>query len=118
MANELAIRVQLSFSKGGAKTSCNFAKSITVTGDAFTNEVQAVGTTEEELTQGADLGTLGWVFLINLDATNYVQVGKSTGVYTIKMKAGEPAFYRHDGTTVYAKADTATCNVQKIFIED
>jgi len=117
MANELTVMLKLNFSKSGAKVSRNFAKSITVTGDAFTHEVQSVGTSEEELAQGADLGTPGVVMAINLDSTNYVEIGSTTGVYDIKLQAGEGAIWRHNSATLYAKANTAACLVEYIIIE-
>ena len=118
MANEIAILVNLSFSKGGASVSRSESIQVTVTGDAFSHEVQAIGTTEEELAQGADLGTPGYMFIKNLDATNYVEVGSTTGVYDIKLKAGEVCLYRHNSATVYAKANTAACNVEYLLIEE
>jgi hypothetical protein len=118
MANELSIAVNLIFSKGGAEVSKAINKNLTVTGDAFTHGVQAVGTSEEELAQGADLGTPGYVFVVNLDDTNYVEFGATTGVYTIKIKAGEFDLWRHDSATIYAKANTAACNVEYVIIED
>ena len=117
MANEIAISVSISFSKGGATVSRLEAIQVTVTGDAFSHEVQEVGTAEEELAQGADLGTPGYMFIKNLDATNYVEVGSTTGVYDIKLKAGEIALYRHNSATVYAKANTAACLCEYLLIE-
>ena len=117
MANELAITISMIFSKGGAEFQRTESKQITVTGDAFTHEVQAVGITEEELPQGADLGTPGYVYAKNLDATNYVEFGSTTGVYDIKLLAGEFAVWRHNSATLYAKANTAICNVEYCIIE-
>ena len=118
MSNELKIVAAMNFSKGGAKCNCAESISVTVTGDAFTSGVQAVGTTEEELAQGADLGTPGYVFIKNLDTTNYVEIGSTTGVYDLKLKAGEIALYRHNSATIYAKANTAACNVKYFLSED
>jgi len=117
MADEIAITVRLAFSKSGAKVSRTENINVDVTGDAFTHEVQSVGTSEEELAQGADLGTPGYLFLKNLDATNYVEVGSTTGVYDIKLLAGEVAIYRHNSATVYAKANSAACLVEYILAE-
>ena len=117
MANELSLRATLSFSKGGAIVNRSESISVTVTGDAFNHDVQSVGTTEEELAQGADLGTPGYVLIINLDSTNYVEVGSTTGVYDIKLKAGELSLHRHNSATIYAKANTAACLVEYIIIE-
>jgi len=117
MSNELTLRVSLSFSKGDAEVQRSKGISVDVTGDAFTHEVQSVGTTEEQLAQGADLGTPGYVLILNLDSTNYVEVGSTTGVYDIKLLAGEFACYRHNSATVYAKANTSACLVEYIIIE-
>jgi len=118
MSNELSITAKLNFSKGGAKVTRAITDLIDVTGDAFTHQIQSVGTTEEELAQGADLGTPGYVLAINLDATNYVEIGSTTGVYDIKLKAGEIAVWRHNSATIFAKADTAACLVEYIIAED
>ena len=117
MANELSIGVIFHFDKGGAKVSRTENISVDITGDAFSHEVQEVGTTEEALAQGADLGTPGYMLIKNLNATNYVEVGSTTGVYDIKLLAGEIALYRHNSATVYAKANTAACNVEYVLVE-
>ena len=82
MAKELSIVVSMSFEKGGAITQRSESIEVTVTGNAFSHEVQVVGTTEEQLAQGADLGTPGYIFIKNLDATNYVEVGSTTCSFT------------------------------------
>jgi hypothetical protein len=80
--------------------------------------VQPIGTSEETLSSG-DLTTEGWLFMRNLDLTNYIQVGFSTGVYGIRLEAGECAMFRAEpGATVYLKANTAACNLQYQWLED
>ena len=117
MANELRVTTKVNFSKGGAVVTRSFSQDVTITGDAFTHGVQSVGTTEEELAQGADVGTPGYVLIKNLDATNYVEVGSTTGVYDIKLLAGEVALYRHNSGSVFAKSNTASCLVEYIIFE-
>ena len=117
MSNELRLGITLNFLKSGATLNRTFTKEITVTGDAFEHAVQSVGTTEEALAQGADLGTPGYAMIVNLDATNYVEIGSTTGVYDIKLKAGEAALYRHNSATIYAKANSSACLVEYIIIE-
>ena len=117
MANEISVSIGLYASKGGMKVQRSESKTITMTGDAITHEIQEVGTTEEELAQGADLGTPGVVFVKNLDATNYVEVGCVTGQYSIKLLAGESCIFRASAAAVYAKANTAACNVEYIILE-
>ena len=117
MANELAISIRLSFVKSGAKARRSESIKVDVAGDAFTHEVQNIATSEETLGQGADLGTPGYIFIKNLDSTNFVEVGSTTGVYDLKLLAGEIAIYRHNSATVFAKADTATVNLEYLLIE-
>ncbi len=117
MAGELSLRVSLSFDKSDAEVKRSIGMSIDVAGDAFIHAVQSIGTSEEELAQGADIGTPGIVFAINLDATNYVEIGSTTGVYGIKLLAGEGYPWRHNSSTIYAKANTSACLVEYIIIE-
>ena len=118
MANELRLMVTAAFSKGNAEVRRTKSVGVTITGDAFTHGVQEIGTTEEEVVQGADLGTPGYLLIINLDSTNYVEIGSTTGVYDIKLKAGEVALYRHNSATVYGKANTANVKVEYCLFED
>uniref|UniRef100_A0A6M3K0G2 Uncharacterized protein n=2 Tax=viral metagenome TaxID=1070528 RepID=A0A6M3K0G2_9ZZZZ len=117
MSGELTLRTSLSFNKSDAKVNRADGISVDVTGDAFTDGVQEIGTSEEEVVQGADVGTPGYVWMKNLDATNYVEVGSTTGVYDIKLKAKQIALWPHNSATIYAKANTAACNIQYIIIE-
>ena len=118
MSDELALAVRISFTKGGASVTRAHNDSFDITGDAYTSNVQSVGTSEEELLQGAEVGTPGYVLAKNLDDTNYVEIGAATGEYCIKMKAGEFALWRHNSATLYAKANTAACLVEYTIIED
>ncbi len=117
MANELRITAKLSFNKSDGKVTRGDTAFIDVTGDSFTHEIQSVGTTQEEIAQGADLGTPGYLWIKNLDSTNYVEVGVTTGVYHIKLQAGEFALFRVNGTTIYGKANTAACLVEYVLVE-
>ncbi len=117
MANELRITAKLSFNKSSGKVTRGDTAFLDVTGDAFTHEIQSIGTTEEEIAQGADLGTPGYLWIKNLDSTNYVEVGTSTGVYQVKLLAGEFAQFRPNGTTIYGKANTSACLVEYVLVE-
>ena len=75
--------------------------------------------TSEETEAFSELTTLGWVTMRNLDPTNYVEVGFSTGVYGIRLEPGEPATFRlNPGTTLYLRANTAACRVNIYALED
>lgn len=116
MAGELSLRATLSFSKGGARVNRSESVSATVTGDAFSHETLTIPTSVTLLVEGGDLGAAGYVFLKNLDATNYITVGLS-GQYSIKLKAGEIALFRA-AAPIYALANTASCILEYIIVED
>lgn len=111
MSNEISAILSVNYEKGGAKTQISENIQITQTGDSFTEGVQEIGTSEEEIAQGADVGTPGFLFVKNLDDTNYVEVGSTTGVYDHKLLPGQWAWYHHNSATIYAKANTGACNV-------
>lgn len=115
MSNEISIGISMSFSKGGASVQRSESISVDVAGDTFTHAVQEIGTSEEALTE-ADVGTPGYVFIKNLDDTNFVEVGIA-GQYCIKLKAGEVALFRADAA-IFAKADTTACNVEYWIVEE
>lgn len=120
MADEITVTMRFGVSNGsydpGTITVSNEQYDQTAIGAA--EGVQEIGTSEESLATG-DLTTYGWLFLRNLDTTNYVQVGFSTGVYGIRLEAGEPALFRTEpAATVYLLANTAACNVQYRWLED
>uniref|UniRef100_A0A6M3K389 Uncharacterized protein n=1 Tax=viral metagenome TaxID=1070528 RepID=A0A6M3K389_9ZZZZ len=117
MSDELRLGIVLSFSKSSASIKKAFHIDVDVTGDAYESAVQAIGTSEEQLAQGADLGTPGYVLVKNLDATNYVEIGSTTGVYDIKLLAGEVSLWHHNSATIYAKANTSSVNVEYTIIE-
>jgi hypothetical protein len=118
MADELSLLADISFNKTRVKVAKSYGKKVTVTGESYVSGTLSIGTSEEQVTQLADLGTPGYVLVINTDATNYVEIGSTTGVYDIKLKAGEFALYRHNSATMYAKANTADCIIQYFMFED
>ncbi len=120
MAGEISLTMRMAVTNGnyspGIITVSNLQVDQAAVGAAA--GVQNIGTTEESLSTG-DLTTYGWLFLRNLDTSNYVQVGFSTGVYGIRLEAGEFAAFRTDpAATVYLKASTAACDVQYQWLED
>lgn len=117
MANELNLSLALTFSKGNASTTRSSGTSaITVSGSAFQQGVQNIGTAEEVVSLG-DVALGGYIMLHNCDATNYVELGL-TGDYVLKLKAGEWAMFRWSGGALTAKANTSAINLEKIIIAD
>ena len=114
MANEIQISASLNISKNGATFTGTGTINVTQSGNPSIANLQAVGTTTEALSIG-DITAVGYVFLKNIDATNFVQVGLATPVTDadamITLLPGEFALFPTRLETIYAKANTASCNV-------
>lgn len=118
MANEIRVTATLSAEKSSGKIpTLGDAQRIDMTGVDMITSTQSVGTSDEVLVQPTEIGTLGWVWLKNLDDTNFVSFGL-TSSYTIKLLAGEECVFRAAGADIYALADTASCVVQYAMIEE
>ena len=120
MANEIKTSISISVSKDGAKISRQDSKSIDMTGESFYHAVQNIATSEETLEayelSNMDAAEKGYIFAKNLDSTNYIELGL-TSSYTIKLKPKEFCLFRADGA-IFAKANTAACELEYIYIED
>lgn len=96
-----------------------FRKTYTQTGVGQFDVKPSIGTAEETITF-TDIATNGWFVMTNMDTTNYVEWGFSTGVYGGRMRAYESAgpFRMNAGATIYLRANTAACRVRVIMYED
>ena len=116
MANELGIIVQLKWAKGGVALSHSTTSTRDMTGAVLYQNVQAIGTSTEQITLPADLaGVPGMIVLKNLDATNFIEIGlDSASPMTqkfAKLLPGQIIPIPPSTATLYAKADTAACNL-------
>lgn len=122
MANELTINLYASITNGNFKAVFDAnGQSITQTTLGGHAPVWIVGNGAEEDLAVGDVSTLGWLFMRNLDSTNYVTYGpKSAGsmVALGRIKAGETVAMRLEpGVTVRAQANTASVKVQVLLLE-
>ncbi len=119
MAGELRINLSsFTFSKGTANATTPLQSvAVTVSGTHSSSGNQSIGTGDETLAL-VDVSTIGYVFLKNTDATNFITVGPDGSSYPLKLKPGEFAIVRWNGAAIHAKADTATCILQYMIIED
>ncbi len=120
MAAEITIRASLSYRKGTDMDGIDLGEiSVTMTGTKVQRGVQLVGTVEEALLLG-EPGAGGWLFLQNIDPTNYVQVRPAAGQTPLpRMRAGEPALFRLDaGSVPTLQANTAACSVRYLLLSD
>jgi hypothetical protein len=117
MANEIAISQSIRYSKNQTSASQSTSFSVSQAGDKYQAGVQSVGTVEEQLDKG-DIGTIGYLSFKNIDATNYVQIGVTTGVYSIKCLPGAGGMIPWNSSTApFVKANTAAVEVDYLMIE-
>jgi hypothetical protein len=116
MADELRVTMATRLDSGNLKDQI---RSETLVIDqataALISKVVAVTTSETDL-DTTGITTLGWAYLKNLDATNYVQYGPKNVSNAMqafgRLEAGEAALFRLEpGITLRWIANTATCNV-------
>jgi hypothetical protein len=111
MADELVISAHsLTFSKSGDKRVINVERTvIDVAASPVVSQTLSIPTSETALTLPASPGLIR---LKNLDATNYIEFGRTTGVYTGKLfptGGVDYAEFALNGTTLYVKSNTAAC---------
>jgi len=114
MANEIQMSASLIVNKDGTSLNGTASKTVDMSGSAKIASTQNIGTTTEALSIG-DVTDVGYVYIKNLDSTNYVEVGITSPVSAsnamITLKPGEFALFPTRLETIYAKANTAACNV-------
>lgn len=121
MANEITVTQSLAVENGNhSHSDPPIAKQYDQTTASGTwIGAKSIGTGETTVSL-SDLTTPGWCKMTNLDATNYVQWGFSTGVYGGRLEAGESALFRLDPglASIFCLANTAACDVEFEVMED
>lgn len=120
MANELTVTSNIQAAKNGASiTPGAKIKQITMSGTHMQSLVQDIGTSAELIDFNDISGAPEYVRITNLDSTNYVELGGDSGltVFKHKLKPGYFAQFPPSSATLYAKANTATCQVQVDAVE-
>jgi len=123
MANEISYQFQVRLANGELNDTYSSPSQRTdQTNARLIRNVQEIGTSEEILENG-DVATPGWAVFVNLDDTNYVEVGHYTGgtFYPfLKLKPGDQMICRLGVTTaqLYAKANTSTVSLFYIVYDD
>lgn len=120
MADEITLNLKIKYEKNGISDTRIFSDTVDVSGSAICGGVQTIGTTEEAVAVG-DVGTLGFARFMNIDATNYVEIGSfvaATFYPLIKLKPGESCVCRLSAVTVYARANTAAVRLDYMIFEN
>ncbi|HYT08987.1 MAG TPA: hypothetical protein VEL77_15185 [Rugosimonospora sp.] len=121
MASELTVSAAMSFLKGGIgpiNAPPQNQKKFTVAGSAFSESTQSIATTMTVVNLGG-VGTLGWFFVVNTDATNYCDffAVSTDAVPFIRLQPGEFFMGRLGCTAPNAKAHTAAVIVEMLLVE-
>lgn len=120
MANEISFGANLNCTISGLTVSGTGSKTVTIAGTEFRGSVQSVGTSAEAI-ELDDIATPGYLFLKNNDSTNFILISLNATPDAsnsfAKLLPGEFLFIPTRQTTIYAKADTATCLMQVVFTE-
>ena len=121
MSSEITLNFGLKLAKGNASYLISpFSKSVDFAGARFVSPIQAIGTGSHEALNVTDLATAGYFYAINTDASNFVQIGldvSATFYPFAKLLAGQAMLMPAAVLTLYAKADTASVNLQYVFLE-
>lgn len=116
MANEITLSGSLSYKRDTTSVKMSGSGNADA-GDHFIQNLADIGTTEETLPKG-DVGTIGYVAFRNKDASNYVEIGASAGVYAFKLGPGKYAGpMAWTGENIYAKANGAPVKLEYLIVE-
>jgi len=114
MANEIQMTASLIVNKDGTALNGTASKVVDMSGSAKIASTQNIGTTTEALAIG-DITNMGYLYVKNLDSTNFVLIGLTSPVQAsnamVHLKPGEFALIPTRQETIYAIADTAACNI-------
>lgn len=124
MANEITLTAALSIIKNGISIAASVTKQVTQAGSGFASIEQEIGVATERLGGASgftDIDDLGYLFIKNLDATNFVMIGLATPVTAgdafAVLLPGEAWCGPCRQETIYGLADTLACKVQIIALE-
>lgn len=111
MANEIQVSATLTATKNSFTISGSSTGYHDMAGNNLIEATQTIGTSYEALALGDISGAPGYLYVKNMDATNYVELALDTGMTEkfIKLLPGQAAVFPPAVGTIYAKANTAPC---------
>lgn len=125
MANELLIKAQVVYNPSDGSLagvdSGLLSKLLTITGEDFRVFTQEIGTSEEAIDIGDDIGTIGYVLLYNKGDNDvyigFADVSSEDDARPVVVKSEEFALFRAQGT-LYGRADTEASQVRIYAFEE
>jgi hypothetical protein len=120
MANEKRTSLNFSIVKDGQTSGLSLSLNENLAGDNYEAGTQSVGTGAWEAVSLGDCSSADLMAIKNNDDTNYVQLATANDGTKIfaKLTPGRVCFVPVDPTaTIYAKANTAAVEIQKVIVE-
>lgn len=120
MANEITVSGALSASKDGSSLSVSFSKTFDMSNEDMIQGTQAIGTSAEALDLGEVAAPAAYIYVRNMDPTNFVVLSLVSDGSTpfSKIRPGHFAIFPPpESGTIYAKADTAALRVAVAAVE-
>lgn len=120
MADELTVVTGWSYSKNGRTRQLTSVQTqFDISGNGVIENMQSIGTAAHEALVLGEVGTAGFMYARNSDATNYVEIGYDDGGTFrpfIKLLKGEPCQCFLTAAP-YAKANTGACILDYVIVE-
>lgn len=122
MANEIYYTLGLQVVNGNLLLDINdLARTCDMAGTIIARDVKSVPTTAAGTALDlASISTQGFAHFINLDATNFIEIGvQVSGTFYpfVKLKAGEACLLPLGTSAPYARADTSAVNLDFVVCE-
>ena len=117
MANEAQITINFGASKNGNSIQAQITKSVDMAANVMLKNTQSIGMVAEAVFIG-DIVTLGYCYCRNLDATNFIDLALDSDMTQKFAKllggagGGEPAIWPSAVNVIYARANTAACEME------
>lgn len=116
MAKSISVSAFLSVSGDGVTATGNLSGlTITPSGQNVFSNQQSIATSSTALSLGG-ISSIGYLWIKNTDATNYVEVDSASTFdkFPQKILPGEAIMLKPETTTIYAKAHTSAVLVEVV----
>jgi hypothetical protein len=115
MANEITVSARLKVAKSSVEMDRNETDTFDMSGTKVGGGIQVVGTTYEAVSLPADIGTAGYAWFKNHSTANYLELGLEVAAafYAFaKLEPGEFGVIRLATNSIFARANTAACDLE------
>ena len=110
----LEVGIKFYLNLANTRDKLELAKPIVISGADYLRATQSISSSAEEVLAIGDVTEGGYLWIVNHDPTNYVELRSATGLQAFaRLEAGQFALIPTDaGATYYALANTSACIVE------